>query len=279
MSAKLKAISDRVKDDIDKFSVRTLTDEHRTHLGASIIGNDCNRYIWYAFRWAKFEIFSGRMLRLFERGHLEELRWIKNLEGIGFKVWTLDPATGKQFRIMAAQGHYGGSTDSVAESPYKDFTEPMICEFKTHNTKSFSHLCDKKLLISKPKHYAQMVEYGRFYNIKYGMYCATNKNDDDIYIEIVELDYRLGADLNKKAEDIITSHIPPPKISLQPSYFECLHCPYAGPCHRNEPIERNCRSCNHAWPADNGEWYCDFYKGIIPKDFIPKGCDNWQSIV
>ena len=36
------------------------------HLGASIIGKDCERALWYDFRWVTRWAFTGRMLRLFD---------------------------------------------------------------------------------------------------------------------------------------------------------------------------------------------------------------------
>ena len=44
----------------------------RAHLGASMIGRECNRALWYGFRWATVPNFPGRVLRLFKRGHDEE---------------------------------------------------------------------------------------------------------------------------------------------------------------------------------------------------------------
>lgn len=266
-------------DDIDRYSVAKHQDEHRSHLGASVIGHDCWRYSWYAFRWIKSELFSGRMLRLFQRGHDEEPKCIANLRGIGFQIWDAETPGGDQFRIVGAKGHYGGSTDSVGGSPYPDFPEKLICEFKTHNYKSFSHLINKKLVVAKPRHYAQMCNYGKAFGIKYGLYYAVGKNDDDIHIEIVELDWTLADDLYKKAEDIIFSPVPPPKIALQADYFECKMCPFKGPCHHGEDINRNCRSCVAAVPIDNAQWYCTRYTLNIPKDFIPKGCEDWKPIV
>ena len=49
---------------------------HLGHLGASILGRDCPREIWYSFRWVHREKHEPRMLRLFIRGHLEEPRFI-----------------------------------------------------------------------------------------------------------------------------------------------------------------------------------------------------------
>jgi len=274
----LVTIANRISDDIDAFSIKQYQDQHRSHLGASVIGHDCWRYSWYAFRWIKSEIFSGRMLRLFQRGHDEESKCIANLRGIGFEVWNAQVG-GDQFRIVGAKGHYGGSTDSVAGSPYKDFPEKLICEFKTHNSKSLTNLHHKKLMVSKPRHYAQMCNYGKAFGIKYGLYYAVGKNDDDIYIEVVELDWTLADDLYKKAEDIIFSPHPPPKLAMQADYYECKICPFKGPCHHNTDIDRNCRSCIHAHPIEEAQWGCDEHKVIIPKEFLPQGCDRWQPIV
>lgn len=83
-------IAKRVKDEIDAYCVKAYDDGHRTHLGASLIGRDCKRYLWYVFRWCKHVKHDGRKQRLFNRGHREEARFIEWLEGIGFKIWFED---------------------------------------------------------------------------------------------------------------------------------------------------------------------------------------------
>jgi hypothetical protein len=37
-----------------------------------------------------------------------------------------------------------------------------------------------------------MCSYGQAYGLKYGLYCAINKNTDELYFEIVELDWNHG---------------------------------------------------------------------------------------
>lgn len=273
------ALAKRIKGDIDAWCAKNYADEHRTHLGASVIGDDCSRRIWYSFRWCKTEIFGGRQLRLFNRGHLEEHRWIEWLRGIGFTIWDQD-SDGKQFRIVGANGHYGGSADSIGQTPYPELIGlNLLCEYKTHNAGSFKQLLDKGMIVSKPEHYAQMCEYGVTFGLKYGLYCASSKNDDDHHIEVVKLDPVYANDLVKKAEAIIYSPFPPPKISLQPEFYECKFCPHKGICHQGEPIERNCRSCRHSRPVENARWYCDHHQGLIPPDFVPQGCGDWFAIV
>ncbi|WBF77029.1 hypothetical protein PSV3_00328 [Septimatrevirus PSV34] len=82
-----KALAKRIKEDIDEYCVRTYDGGHRRHLGASLIGDECKRKLWYIFRWCFREQTDGRKQRLFNRGHREEARFIEWLEGIGVQCW------------------------------------------------------------------------------------------------------------------------------------------------------------------------------------------------
>ena len=61
-----------IKELIDNTCAGMYQSGFRSHLGASVIGNKCKRAIWFNFRWVKKPEFSGRQLRLFNRGHKEE---------------------------------------------------------------------------------------------------------------------------------------------------------------------------------------------------------------
>ena len=114
-----------------------------------------------------------------------------------------------------------------------------------------------------------MCQYGYKYKIKYGIYLIENKNDSDITVQVVELDWELGHHLENKAFDIIEAKSPPHKISQQPSYYECKYCNFQDICHFGEAVEENCRSCKNSSPVERGEWFCSKYSTIIPKDQIP----------
>lgn len=272
-----KAIAKQLLDDINEYSVRTLTDDHRNHLGASLIGKECAREVWYIFRWVKFQIFDGRMLRLFDRGHKEEANFVHLLRSIGCQVWEVDPNTGKQFRIYGVNGHYGGGLDSGGIIPYLP-DMPILMEFKTHNTKSFSNLVNKGLVLAKPQHFSQMSSYGKHYKFRYGLYVAINKNDDDLHLELIELNWQLADDLTDKAKRLIESQVPPTRISNNPHFFACKFCFASEICHGGAPVEINCRSCKCAVPVDNGEWKCTRFDAVIPTEYIKKGCEYHVSI-
>ncbi len=97
-------------------------------------------------------------------------------------------------------------------------------------------------------------------------------------VQIVELDWNIGSELELKAQDIIGSKVPPSRIAENPSYFDCKYCTYKGVCFDGEPVEKNCRSCKYATPVENAEWHCGRWNAIIPKEEIIKGCPEHASI-
>jgi len=275
----LEAIEKKINERIEEYSIEIHSDEPRTHLGISEIGDPCSRRLYYKFHWMKFEYFNGRMRRLFKRGHREEERFINYLEGIGFDVRRFDDS-GKQFRVSAVMGHYGGSCDGVGYSPWgsKDTRYAFLLEFKTHNQKSFDKYLNEGLLKSKPKHYDQMCGYGYMMNIEYGIYFPENKNTDEIKVKVVKLDHKRGEQLLNKAEEIIIAKEPPPKISENPAFFECKWCPMVEICHYGAMPEKNCRSCRMSTAVENAQWHCSRFNDLIPADFILTGCNGWVPI-
>lgn len=271
----LKATAAQIAAKIDQYCLGKFQDDHRTHLGASIIGSDCRRYVWSVFRWLKREVFSARMLRLFERGKREEAHLIEYIQAAGvteFKPFSL--STEEQSRFSGVDGHYGGSTDGLGMFN----GVPIVCEFKTHNAKSFANLKKNGVIVSKPKHFAQMCAYGKAFNIDHGLYVASNKNDDDLHIELLKLDFAYADDLTAKAFDIIYATVPPAKIALQSTAFECAYCVFQDICHRGAMPEKNCRSCLMSTATPGGQWFCRTWNATIPPEAIQVGCDQWNPI-
>lgn len=274
-------LEDIISEDIDNFCQSFYESGHRNHLGASELGEECCRKLWYGFRWVKQEKFDGRMLRLFNVGHSAEPRFISYLRGIGFEVREFDE-NGKQFRIMGANGHYGGSLDGMCKAPqHYQLSEDLIFlnEFKTNNTGTgFTKVDDEGVAKAKPRHFAQMSQYGYKKNLKYGIYIIENKNDSSLIVKVIELDWNLGAQLEKKANDIINSKEPPPRISENPAMYSCKFCDKKGICFDGEKPQKNCRSCRNATPIENAEWHCAIAGYEIPKAVIPVGCPQWLPI-
>src|SRR5208337_73770 len=99
-------------DKIYKYYVDKNIEFRRPHLGASQIGEDCQRKLFFSFRWCSLPNFIGRMQRLFATGKIEEGRVINDLRNIGVCVYDRDPSSGKQLSGSDEDcPHHSGSVD------------------------------------------------------------------------------------------------------------------------------------------------------------------------
>lgn len=249
-------------------------DGFRPHLGASLIGNECERALWLDFRWATRQCHPGRLLRLFETGQQEEARFVRNLRRIGVTVLEVDPQTGRQWRVEACGGHFGGSLDAVAIGLPEAPRTWHVCEFKTHNAASFAELRKKGVQQAKPQHFAQMQVYLHLTGMTRALYLAVDKDCDDLHAERIHADSDEGQRLLGKAQRIIFTERPPVRISDDPAWYQCRMCPHHPLCHEEARAERTCRSCLHVTPLETGVWQCSPTARAIPSGDQRAGCTS-----
>lgn len=284
-----KRVAERIEQDLDAHCIKIYDEGFRNHLGASAIGDECRRKLWYMFRWVGKSTESGRVYRLFNRGHREETRHFEWLRGMGFQVWThneneiKEDGSFAQFRIKnQCKGHFGGSLDAIAKFPASyNIDEPILVSCKTNGTGAgFNKVKNEALVIAKPEHYTQESIYGLDYGISYVLYLNANKNDDDIAIKVEKLDFALAERMIVKAESIIFSQTPPPRLSENPIAYQCKNlCQFKDICHYKKPPMKNCRSCVKCTPIENKQFYCNQWNAIIPGPAeLLSGCDEWSSI-
>lgn len=251
-------------------------DEHRAHLGASLIGHDCSRRLWYTFRWVARERFNGRMLRLFNTGKREEARVGDELRGIGCEVHMDDGNA--QWRVSACGGHFGGSMDGAVLGLPEAPKSWHVLEIKTHSAKSFAELQKKGVREAKPQHYAQMQTYMHLAEVDRAVYYAVNKDTDDLHIERVHYDRGFAEQLVAKALRIISASEPPPRLSDEPAWFECRFCSFHSVCHGQALPEVNCRTCAHSTPRtdiDGAVWACERGQAAIQQPRRAHDCHRF----
>lgn len=253
-------------------------DKFRSHLGASIIGRKCARELWYNWRWSFTRKFQPRILRLFNRGHQEEARFLAMLEMIG--VHFHQPEDGSQERISDHGGHFGSALDGVLWGVPDCPGEWILGEFKTHNTKSFCKVVAEGVMSAKPEHFSQMQTCMARRGIHKCLYMAVNKNDDDIFCQIVEYDHAWATKELTKAADVITRRNAPPRLSDDPSHFDCGRCDAHQRCHFPDklPLGTNCRTCQFSVADLGGTWGCDKFNKVLDKADQLVGCGAWEPI-
>ena len=238
------------------------SEPQRGYLGASIIGHECERYLWYCFRQACKSSFDGRMYRLFETGDLEEFRFVKELRAIGCTVHEVDQ-NGNQWAVEALSGHFSGHMDGAGIGIPEAPKTWHVLEFKTHNAKSFAKLRKEGVKKSKPQHYAQMMAYMHLTGMKRALYLARNKDTDELYSERIRYDKGESEALMARAERVITNSTPPARIANRRDYYLCNFCDAQDVCwgipNSSLPVSSlSCRQCCHATPEMDGHarWSC-----------------------
>ena len=243
----------------------------RLHMGASLLGHHCERWLWLSFRHAVVEQFNGRMLLLFKRGHEEEERVVGHLRKIGVIVENV----GSDQMRFSFGAHVAGSADGLLSNLPFAPNSLAILEVKTHSEKSFNDLKAKGVKVSKPMHWTQCCVYGFGAGVGRALYFAINKNTDEIYTEWLHLDLDVAQKAIARGQRIALADRIPPPISTDPTWYQCGWCPAKAMCHKSQPTkEVNCRTCAHATPKDDSTWHCARWDMTIPPEAQYDGCND-----
>ena len=267
--------TETVRRIFDQWKARGDSQPVRGYLGASIIGHECERYLWFCYRQCCKHEFSGRMYRLFETGQLEEDRFSTDLQSIGVEVHATDP-DGKQWEVSFLGGHFSGHMDGAGLGIPEAPKSWHVLEYKTHNDKSFVKLKKDGVRVAKPMHYMQTQLYMHGTGLTRALYLAKNKNDDDLYSERIHYDKEVAEGLVERAKRIITATEPPSRLSDRADFWQCKYCDARTICHNDGKVKAlpvlalSCRHCCHATPDLEGtaaQWQCDKHnRALSPQD-------------
>lgn len=245
----------------------------RPHLGASMLGHHCDRYLWLSFRHAVHEAFPGRILRLFRRGHMEELTVVQDLQSIGCTI----THTGEGQSRVDFGGHVSGSMDGRIQSGLPGYEhDQLVLEIKTHSAKSFAALARDGVEKANPRHWVQMQAYMLGTGLKLALYYAVCKDNDEIYAEIVRFDKQAAQDAVTRGHRIaLSDRMPEPMPGAGRSWHKCKYCPAYAMCWEKQPTQHvNCRTCAHSTPTPESEWKCEKWQAVIPIHAQHEGCDR-----
>lgn len=222
----------------------------RDYLGASSIGDPCARKLWLQFhKYIAPEQFSARMLRLFYRGHREEGYFEMYLRDTGFYI--LDDCFSQ---ARWTEGFFSGAGDGVVT---KDGVR-YVCEYKTASDSAFKQLKRGQLETIKPLHFAQMQINGAKFDCDYAIYLAVNKNNDELFCDVVAIDPEKVKEIKAKAEYITSSDKPPERIASKPTSYLCKDCNGKDVCFGFELPRVNCRNCTSSSKEPrHGKFLCE----------------------
>jgi hypothetical protein len=200
-----------------------MVDEKRDYIGASSIGSDCLRQIWYQYQGVEGEAVATRVRRIWAVGKILEGLILDWLEDAGVEI-------ARTWYDLQADDmpYFQGHVDSV----WTKNGEPVaIVEIKTAKDASFKIFDKKGVKVWNPQYYAQIQSYMGMSGIFSTYILALNKDNSDLSDEMVLFDEVFYEKLKQKAAMIHRATVEPPRVNGSPLWFQCKMCRYNKVCH------------------------------------------------
>ena len=218
---------------IDSAIEQSPPDAHRGYIGASSIGNKCLRSIYYGFVNTPTKPYSAKQQRTFEIGKRLEGMIIDYIELAGFRVQRPEPG---QYGIPCNDDEielFSGNMDGLL---YLTESHVVVLEIKTAKASEYKKFVETGVKAWKPTYYAQLQSYMGMKKLNRALIVVLCKDNSDWHCEWVEYDDIVYHELRAKAQMVIDSVEPPPKINQNPCWYECQMCKYKEICHMPEPV-------------------------------------------
>lgn len=228
--------------EIDRIAEeKAAVEPRREYLGASIIGHECSRYLWYSIRpEVPRRPFDADTLRRFEDGHKVETLVIERLRGVpGVQVWDRDEATGGQIGGKLFDGRFGWHVDGVILGLLQSPRTPHVLEVKATGDKKFKEfevivqkLGEKAALKEwNPIYHAQAVIYMELLDLTRHYTVVASAGGRKMASCRTEAEPDYARALLGKAERIIGAKNPPARLSESREFYKCKWCDYKEVCH------------------------------------------------
>lgn len=228
---------DAIVDLIDKALIRRNKDQgQRDYLGASLLGDECLRKLqFHYFHVPKDEgkDFSGRILRIFERGHAGEARMKQYITMAGFRLQT--GVNGKQYGFSILDGQVKGHCDGVLVGGPALMNYPALWENKCLGAKYWKQLEKEKLKKYSSTYYGQVQIYMAYFELtdNPALFTALNADTEEIYIEFIPFDASAAQRVSDNAVQAIKACQVGellPRLSNDTSFYKCKQCDWRDRC-------------------------------------------------
>ena len=221
-------LSDQLNALIDKaLQEQNANRPVRDYLGASEIGQECERRLAYSYHNYPREEFPGRALRRFRLGHIHEDETVAWLNAAGFTI------KHSQAGFSLAGGRFKGHIDGIAALggplglPY-----PLLFEHKIMKASIWRAYVKHGVRKEHPTYFGQVQTYMRQFALGHTLFMGLNSDTSELHAELVSYDTVYAEQQIEKAARILASKDPRelPRISSVSTDFKCKWCPFAAPC-------------------------------------------------
>ena len=215
------------RDTLTKLIERTqetYEDAPRDYIGASIIGSECLRQIWYEYKGYKGIEVPTKTRRTWDIGKRLEGLVIEWLSCAGVEIYDL----GNNILKKSILPYFKGSYDALIIVNKKMY----ILEVKTAKDASFKLFVKKGLKEWNFQYYCQTQSYMGMEDIDSAYILVLNKDNSELSDELITFDASLYERLKEKARIVSEYQEPPARISNSPLWYQCKLCKYNKVCHK-----------------------------------------------
>lgn len=208
----------------------------RAYLGASSIGEECSRKLWYRYNGHK-EKFDAKTLRRFADGHRTEevvLGWIKSCPGIEIHTRGDD---GSQIGFKRFEARFAGHYDGIGRGFPQAPKTWHIVEIKCVNEKAFEELKKLKsqnektaIELWKPEYWSQVQIYMHMEGLTRSIHIVATPGARDLISVRTEYNKAHAEAMLAKAKRIIDAKEPLERIG-GPTFWKCKMCSFRDICH------------------------------------------------
>lgn len=229
--------SARINEQIDaSLSRKRSLQDRRAYLGASVVGGPCERQAQFDFAGAPREREpDGRILRIFDRGHVGEELARAWLSDAGYRIVQRNQRTRELFAFSQLGGRFRGHVDGVVIEAPDGFSVPALWEAKFLGNKAFNEIQKHGLKKAKPVYYAQVAIYQAYLELTENpaLFTATNADTCEQLHLLIPFDAEEAQRMTDRAVRIVKATDAGellPRPFKDKSYFECKFCAFASRC-------------------------------------------------
>lgn len=253
--------------------------KRRGYVGMSAIGDQCERKLFFNFRFAGRETFNFESVARFHDGHRTEDLIIERLKLVPeLTIYDRDPETGEQYRFEDHGGHFSGGLDGIIMGLFQAPVTAHALEAKCCAEDKIAKLRrdvttygEKSALEQWNRTYwAQAQSYMHYSETERHYLVAATPGGRGWVSVRTEYNKVAAEGYVARAASIIVAEKRPKRVSNKPDFWLCRNCAFADACHRGAAVDRNCRTCRHSYADTTGEygsaaWVCRKWGDAIPR--------------
>jgi len=214
-------------------------EKKRGYLGASLIGSNCPRFIWYTYKGIDGRPTGAETLFAFEDGHRTESLTIERLRRVpGIEIWDKDDS-GVQYGFSDFNGKFRGHFDGVIRGIYQAPKTAHILEIKCCAEKKFNEFVSAVAKYGEKgalkqwneSYYVQAQLYMHYSNLTRHYLVVAKAGGRGYFSCRTEYEKETALQYIERAEKIINAKEPPHRINEKRDYYLCRWCPFSEVCH------------------------------------------------